>query len=364
MSGSLPPRPTVEHLKKEAKAIMRAHRARDAAALPALRRLRRFAQATDAEIFTAKIALHEAQFALAMLYGFESWDKLMRRVEASAPPLRQVPPARWFHGSTHTMDHLRAGSTVTPVVELARAFAHRPQHVDMKIRENDGKNVRRVEITHDGQSDGYLYEVEISAPDEQLRAHPESTMAPGDEMLTTCALPVRLLEAVSSADSRHQVYEEPLHKESAASDTDDFIRELLTKEVSEIAEGTVQITAIARAPGKFVKIALASANPGINPVDACVGPNETRLQRIVSQLGGEKVHLVNRHPSLVRFIENAVRPAAVRLVFFDEARHRAVLVMDPDQVQAAREHDGQLIRLASALVGWDLDVTPYVTNAN
>ncbi len=99
MSRSLPPRPTLEHLKKEAKAILRAHQTRDPAVLPTLRRLHRFAKAGDAEIFAADVALHDAQFALAMEYGFENWEKLRHRVGNAAPPLRMQPPTQWFHGA-------------------------------------------------------------------------------------------------------------------------------------------------------------------------------------------------------------------------------------------------------------------------
>jgi ribosomal protein S18 acetylase RimI-like enzyme len=216
MSRSLPPRPTLEHLKKEAKAILRAHQMRDAAVVPTLRRLHRFAKAGDAEIFAADVALHDAQCVLAMDYGFESWDKLKRRVEASAPPLRQAPSDRWFHGSTRAISELSAGSTVTPVVELARAFAHGPRNVSMQIHENDEQNLRRITISHDGSQDGYLYEVAITDAAVDLRPHPTSTMAPGDEMVTTRELPVRLLELASLETGREQNYEEPLRNEVIA----------------------------------------------------------------------------------------------------------------------------------------------------
>ena len=187
-----------------------AHAARDASVLPTLRRLKRFARTTDAEIFSTEIALAEVQFALAMDYGFETWDKLKQRVEASAPPLRLHPPTRWFHGSDRVLDHLRLGATVTPIMEVAKAFAHQPKTVSMQIEETGSQNVRRVRIVHDGQQDGYLYAVAVADPAADLRPHPESTMAPGDEMLTTRELPAQLLEALPVVGSQEQVYEEPL----------------------------------------------------------------------------------------------------------------------------------------------------------
>ncbi len=113
-------------------------------------------------------------------------------------------------------DHLRAGSTVTPILELARAFAHRPRNVSIQIHENNEQNFRRVEIVHDGQMDGYLYEVQVSDPAVDLRPHPESTLAPGEEMLTTRELPVTLLESLLLADSQRQEYQEPLEKSLAS----------------------------------------------------------------------------------------------------------------------------------------------------
>ncbi len=82
--------------------------------------------------------------------------------------------------------------------------------------ENNEQNFRRVEIVHDGQMDGYLYEVQVSDPAVDLRPHPESTLAPGEEMLTTRELPVTLLESLLLADSQRQEYQEPLEKSLAS----------------------------------------------------------------------------------------------------------------------------------------------------
>lgn len=85
MARSLPPRPTLEHLKKEARALFKAHKAGDAKACDTLRLLRRFAKANDEEILKAELALSEAQFALAVDYGFASWDKLKSHVQSARP---------------------------------------------------------------------------------------------------------------------------------------------------------------------------------------------------------------------------------------------------------------------------------------
>ena len=109
-----------------------------------------------------------------------------------APPITLKPHSEWYHGSPERLQILATGSTITPVVELARAFAHKPTNVNVQIRENESG--RTVTIDHDGQLDGYLYRVVVNDPAKNLRPHPESMSAPGEEVLTTRELPVEFLE--------------------------------------------------------------------------------------------------------------------------------------------------------------------------
>ena len=212
MTRLLPPRPNLEHLRKEAKALLKAHARGDAQACETLRALHRFAKASDREILAADLALAEARHALAMAYGYKSWKELKKRVDETAPPIRNNPPRRWYHGSPARLESLRTGSTVTPIIELARAFAHRPRKVSINVTENDEENRREVTIEHDGQRDGHLYEVEVGDPAADLKLHPESTMAPGEEMLTTRELKVRMLEELPAAGSAVQEFAEPFHE--------------------------------------------------------------------------------------------------------------------------------------------------------
>ena len=93
MARFLPPQPDLEHLKNEAKGLLKTHKDGDPAICPVFRRLKRFAEATDAQVLSAEIALTEAQFALAMEYGFASWDQL-RQIVLGCKPLdgSQAPP--------------------------------------------------------------------------------------------------------------------------------------------------------------------------------------------------------------------------------------------------------------------------------
>ena len=108
-----------------------------------------------------------------------------------APALRTDPPRRWYHGSPRRLDRLAAGSTVTPVMELASAFSHKPRRLEFEIAEGD--NRRRAEIRHDGTQPGYLFEVVVEDPEADLRQHPGSRLASGEELLTTRELALRFL---------------------------------------------------------------------------------------------------------------------------------------------------------------------------
>lgn len=182
MVRRLPVRPNLTHLRNEAKAALRDHRGKDIACCGFLRGLKHLAGASDAQVLAAELTLTDVQHALAINYGYPSWAKLKARVEHSAPPMQVAPPARWYHGSSRALDTLREGSAVTPILELARAFAHRPSRVDINIREEDMAPSRSVVIEHDGTQGGFLYEVTVADPAADLRPHPESTMAPGEEM--------------------------------------------------------------------------------------------------------------------------------------------------------------------------------------
>ncbi|HOS43791.1 MAG TPA: hypothetical protein PK794_08890 [Armatimonadota bacterium] len=117
-------------------------------------------------------------------------------MDDAEPILRRLPRA-WFHGSPLRLEFVRAGSTVTPIVELARVFSHKPSRVEVNIAERDG--VRTVSLTHTGTQDGYLYRVLVDDPEADLSQHPTSVMAPGEEMLTRRDLPLEFLCALPMA---------------------------------------------------------------------------------------------------------------------------------------------------------------------
>ncbi|MHC4716007.1 MAG: hypothetical protein ACYS5V_03495, partial [Planctomycetota bacterium] len=202
MTRSLPPRPSIDALRKQAKALVKGHRRRDPGVCHALRRLHRLADASDEQIFAADLCLSDAQYALAMDYGFKTWAQLKQRVVEAGEPMLLDRPRRWYHGSDRRLASLRPGSAVSPVMELSRAFAHRPNRIDINVHENTDENWRRVVIETNGQREGFLHEVDVADPEADLRPVDGSKMAPGDEMETTRELPAHLIAELGPPTER------------------------------------------------------------------------------------------------------------------------------------------------------------------
>src|ERR1700752_635620 len=136
----------------------------------------------------------------------------------------------------------------------------------------------------------------------------------------------------------------------------ELIRTLFELEVPEIADGLVEIRAVAREPGYRSKIAVESHAQGVDPVGACVGPRGSRVRMVVSELRGEKIDIIPWNPEPARFVAKALSPAAVREVYLaDEAREATVVVPD-DQLALAIGKEGMNARLAARLTGWKIDI--------
>lgn len=134
-----------------------------------------------------------------------------------------------------------------------------------------------------------------------------------------------------------------------------FLRRLLELEVPEILNGTVEIKAIAREPGSRSKVAVSSSQKGVDPLGCCVGLRGVRIQNIVSELNGEKIDIVLWNPTPAIFIASALSPAQVMAVTTDDTR-KATAVVPDKQLSLAIGRDGQNVRLAVNLTGWDIDV--------
>ena len=130
---------------------------------------------------------------------------------------------------------------------------------------------------------------------------------------------------------------------------------LLELEVPEIANGIVEVRAIAREPGARSKVAVSARQAGIDPVGSCVGMRGGRIQHIVDELNGEKIDIVPWNPDMATFIANALSPAKVVSVTLSESKTATVIVPDK-QLSLAIGKEGQNARLAAKLTGWRIDI--------
>lgn len=136
-----------------------------------------------------------------------------------------------------------------------------------------------------------------------------------------------------------------------------LVNKLFALEVPEIADGTVEIAGIAREAGHRTKIAVRSTVPGVNPKGACIGPMGQRVRSVMSELGGEKIDIVDWFEQPDRLVASALSPAQVTSVTVVDAAARSARVVVPDfQLSLAIGKEGQNARLAARLTGWKIDI--------
>mgnify|MGYP001176821725 CR=1 FL=1 len=135
-----------------------------------------------------------------------------------------------------------------------------------------------------------------------------------------------------------------------------FVAALFKLEVPEIYQGIVEIREISREVGGRTKIAVYSRDESIDPVGACVGLKGSRVQAVVSELGGERIDIVPWHPDTEVFARRALAPARVSKVLSDTERQVITAIVDEDQLSLAIGRNGQNVRLASQLIGWQIDL--------
>ncbi|MBI2481955.1 MAG: transcription termination/antitermination protein NusA [Candidatus Vogelbacteria bacterium] len=135
-----------------------------------------------------------------------------------------------------------------------------------------------------------------------------------------------------------------------------FIKKLFEIEAPEIANGAVEIKAIAREAGARTKIAVWSGDNGIDPVGACVGQKGSRVSTVIAELGGEKIDIIGWSENAESFIQHALSPAKINKVNLDEELHQATIEVPADQFSLAVGKGGQNARLAAKLTGWKIDI--------
>ena len=140
-----------------------------------------------------------------------------------------------------------------------------------------------------------------------------------------------------------------------------FLRCLCAEEIHEIYDGTIQIKAIAREAGERSKIAVYSPDPKIDPAGACIGPNGSRIQKIVSQLGNgginkEKIDIIGYSDNAALYIMEALKPAHALGIILNEEEKTAVVIVKDDSLSLAIGRRGVNVRLAVKLTGFNIDV--------
>ena len=138
-----------------------------------------------------------------------------------------------------------------------------------------------------------------------------------------------------------------------------LVRKLFAMEVPEVADGTVEICALAREAGHRTKIAVRSKVAAVRARGACIGPLGARVRAVVTELHGEKIDIVDWDADPARFVANALSPAQVASVTVVDAAAKAARVIVPDfQLSLAIGREGQNARLAARLTGWRIDIRP------
>ncbi len=136
-----------------------------------------------------------------------------------------------------------------------------------------------------------------------------------------------------------------------------LVQRLFEMEVPEIYDGTVQIRAAAREAGERTKIAVASRDKDVDPVGACVGMKGMRVQSIIRELRGEKIDIIPYNEETVAFAQKALSPAKVtRVQIVDPENRKLEVIVEDSQLSLAIGKKGQNVRLASKLIGWDIDI--------
>src|SRR5499426_3303703 len=136
-----------------------------------------------------------------------------------------------------------------------------------------------------------------------------------------------------------------------------LVQRLFEMEVPEIYDGTVQIRAAAREAGERTKVAVMSRDKDVDPVGACVGMKGMRVQSIIRELRGEKIDIIPYSEETVAFAQKALSPAKVtRVQITDPENHKLEVIVEDSQLSLAIGKKGQNVRLASKLIGWDIDI--------
>jgi len=138
--------------------------------------------------------------------------------------------------------------------------------------------------------------------------------------------------------------------------SEEILKKIFYLEIPEIANGLVEIKGVAREAGSRSKVAIYTEAENVDPVGSCVGQRGARIQTIISELGGEKVDIIEYNEDPAKFIANSLAPAKTLSIELDESEHKAVVKVSSDKLSLAIGKSGQNVRLAAHLTGWKIDI--------
>jgi transcription termination/antitermination protein NusA len=249
--------------------------------------------------------------------------------------------------------HARKGEQEIDPAELGRIAAQSAKQVMIqKIREAECKSVYDEYVNMKGdlvegtitRHEGGASIVTLGKTEALL---PRSEQIPGESHHVNQRVKAVVLD-VKKVGHRVKIILSRTHPE--------FVRRLFERHVPEIEDRTIEIRAIAREAGYRCKIAVSSIDLKVDCVGACVGVRGSRIKNIVEELGGERIDIVRWNDSLQVMIPNALQPAQVEEVFLYPRLGRAIVLVKEDQLSLAIGRRGQNVRLASKLVGWDIEI--------
>lgn len=138
--------------------------------------------------------------------------------------------------------------------------------------------------------------------------------------------------------------------------SEEILRKVFYLEIPEIANGTVEIKNVAREAGSRSKVAIYTESENVDPVGSCVGQRGSRIQTIITELGGEKIDIIEYNEDPVKYIANALAPAKVLSIELKEEERKAEVRVSSDKLSLAIGKNGQNVRLAARLSGWKIDI--------
>lgn len=255
--------------------------------------------------------------------------------------------------STGLIDARKGDVAIDPEI-LGRIAAQSAKQVMIqKIREAECSSVYDDYINRKGELVvGTIQRIEngsalVSIGNRTEAFLPRSEMIPGESPHVGQRIKAIILD-VRKMGNRVRIVLSRTHR--------DFVRRLFEQEIPEIADRTITIRSIAREAGYRTKIAASSIDQKVDAVGACVGVRGSRIKNIIDELGGERIDIVRWNESLQVMVPNALQPAVIEELMLYPRLGRAIVLVKEDQLSLAIGRRGQNVRLASKLVGWDIEI--------